>query len=280
MEVLEMDADLLILNASELVTVGSGPKIGVNMRDIGIISDGAVATKGDKIVFVGTSKDAGDVDAQEIIDATGKTVMPGFVDPHTHLIFAGSREYELALKIDGKSYLEILAAGGGILSTVKATRAAGLSELVASAEVRLNRMLVYGTTTIEAKTGYGLDTETELRCLEAMKELDSQHAIDIIPTFLGAHAIPPEFKENPEGYVSLVIDEMIPEVAERKLAKYCDVFCEEGVFSVEQSRRILTAAKERGSLRTFGLRAVRGLQPNGKLFFKAAFFRRDNRPVR
>jgi imidazolonepropionase len=178
----------------------------------------------------------------KLIDAYGKTVMPGLVDPHTHLVFAGTRENEFAMRIQGKSYQEIAAGGGGINATVAATRTAGRQELKAAARKALDRMLTLGTTTVEAKSGYGLELETELKMLEVIRDLNDEGPMTVIPTFMGAHEIPSEFRQNPEAYVDLVITRMLPEVAARKLARFCDVFCETGVFTVEQSERILSAA--------------------------------------
>ncbi len=245
--------DLLIKNASELLTLkgdNEGPRTVKGMIDLGIIQKGCVAVSGMKICAVGTLENIEDQveisPETKVIDAKGKTVMPGFVDPHTHLIFGGSREDELKLKLEGRTYLDILGMGGGILRTVRETRRASSKELFDSASKRLNRMLLFGTTTVEAKSGYGLETETEIKCLEVIEKLNQEHVMDLVPTFLGAHAIPPEYKENPDDYVNLVINEMIPAVSQQKLAKYCDVFCEKGVFSVEQSRRILEKGKELG----------------------------------
>jgi imidazolonepropionase len=248
-----LNVDLLIKNASELLTFegnNKSPRTGKDMADLGIIQNGSVAISGKKVCAVGTlDKIGGSVEISsdtKVIDALGKTVMPGFVDPHTHLIFGGSREDELKLKLEGKTYLDILKMGGGILRTVRETRAANSEELFDSASKRLNKMLRFGTTTLEAKSGYGLETETELKCLEVIKKLNEDHVMDLVPTFLGAHAIPPEHKENPDDYVNVIIDEMLPDVSEQTLAKYCDVFCEKGVFSVEQSRKILEKGKELG----------------------------------
>ncbi len=247
-----MEADLLIEHIAELITLKgeSKPRTGNEMRNLGIIEDGAIAIKGDRIIAVGTTLEVkGDISLSsqgEIIDGKRKTVMPGFVDPHTHLIFAGSREDELKLKLEGKSYLEILNMGGGILRTVQATRAASKEELFTQAFKTLDTMLSHGTTTIEAKSGYGLTTKDELKLLEVLKDLNGKHVIDIVPTFLGAHAIPPEFKEDADAFIDLIIEEMLPKVTEKSLAKYCDVFCEKGVFSIEHSRRLLKAAYEQG----------------------------------
>ncbi len=220
------------------------------MRDLGIIRQGALAARRGKIVWVGPTSEllntVRPMAFSKLIDAYGKTVMPGFVDPHTHLVFAGSRENEFAMRIQGNTYQEIAAAGGGINATVAATRKASKQELKFLAKKSLNRMLSLGTTTVEAKSGYGLDLETELKMLEVIRELNEAGPTTVIPTFMGAHEVPPEFRQNPEAYVDLVITRMIPEVAQRKLARFCDVFCETGVFSVEQSERILRAAQSAG----------------------------------
>ena len=248
-----MEADLLIKNAGQLVTsrgASFSPRLKGALGEIQVIEKGAVAAKGDKIIAVGTTPEVlGKIKISSetiVIDAAGRVVLPGLVDPHTHVVHGGSREHELDLKLKGVPYLEILARGGGILSTVRSTREAGREELVQRGLKYCDQMLGQGTTTAEAKSGYGLSTESELKTLEAVKEVNKKHPIDLVPTFLGAHAIPGEYKENPDEYVSIVIDEMLPAVTERGLAEYCDVFCEEGVFSVEQSRKILTAAADRG----------------------------------
>ena len=245
-------ADLLIKNASELVTLAGSkaPRVKEQMKELGIIGDGCLAIEGNKIVAVGKTNEVEKrvkVDGEtRIIDAFGKTVMPGFVDPHTHIIFAGSREDELALKIEGATYLEILERGGGIFSTVKKTREASKYDLVKSAKKRLDTMLRFGTTTAEVKSGYGLTAEDEIKCLEVIKELNNIHPIDLVPTFLGAHVIPPEYENDGDEYIDLIIDEILPVIKERRLAEYCDVFCEKNVFSIAQSRRLLTEAKNLG----------------------------------
>ncbi|MEM3613464.1 MAG: imidazolonepropionase [Candidatus Bathyarchaeia archaeon] len=239
-----------MVNASELITLAGGnekPRTGKRMRELGIIKNGCVAIKEGKILAVGkTSEIRKNFRAENIVNASGKTVLPGFVDPHTHLVFAGSREDEFQMRIEGASYMEILRAGGGILKTVRETRKASLDELLGFGLNTLDVMLRYGTTTVEAKSGYGLTTKDELKILEVIKRLNQLHAVDVVPTFMGAHAIPAEYASNPEEYVSLVVDEMIPAVAERRLAEFCDVFCEKGVFNLEQTRKILTAAKKHG----------------------------------
>ena len=247
------EIELLIKNASELLTLegeDKGPRSGKGMSELGIIKGGSIAVLGGRICAVGKIdevENSVNISSEtKIIDAKGKTVMPGFVDPHTHLIFAGSREDELKLKLEGKTYLDILKMGGGILRTVRETRKANKDELFKAGKRVLDRMLKFGTTTLEAKSGYGLETDTEIKCLEVIGKLDKEHVIDLVPTFLGAHAIPPEFKDNADGYVNLVIQDMLPKIAEKKLAEFCDVFCEKDVFSVEQSRKILSAGKELG----------------------------------
>jgi imidazolonepropionase len=244
------EADLLIENASELLTIRGGtekPRLGKSMRDLGIVRDGSVAIRNGRIVALGKTDEIKEkFESSESIDASRKVVMPGFVDPHTHLVFAGSREDEFEMRIEGTSYMEILRRGGGILKTVRETRRASKEELLESCKKTLDVMLEHGTTTVEAKSGYGLTATDELKCLEVMKPANEEHPIEIVPTFLGAHAVPPEYKDNPDEYVNLITDEIIPKVAARKLAEFCDVFCEKGVFDVEQSRRILLKGKEHG----------------------------------
>ncbi len=248
-----IQADLIIEGAAELLTLRGGaprPHRGEEMLELGIIREGAVAARRGKIVWVGPTdellRSVKPIAFSRLISAYGKTVMPGLVDPHTHLVFAGSRENEFAMRIQGKSYAEIAAAGGGINATVAATRKASAEDLKAGARLALNRMLALGTTTVEAKSGYGLDLDTELKMLEVIRELNEEGPMTVIPTFMGAHEIPPEYRHDPEAYVDLVITRMIPEIANRKLARFCDVFCESGVFSVEQTERILQAAKSAG----------------------------------
>ncbi len=256
-------ADLIIHNAGQLVTCASGgkPKRGGEMLDVGIIADGAVAIADGKFVGVGTKKEILDrFSADETIDAEGQVVCPGVVDPHTHIVFAGDRLDEFEQKIKGADYLEILAAGGGIISTVRLTRGASIESLVEQSRKRLDRMLACGTTSCEIKTGYGLDTETELKMLRVIEELDKTHAIEIVPTFLAAHTVPPEFKGNTDGYVDLICDEMLPlawkwyersHFADEKRPFFCDVFTEKNTFDLEQSRRVLDIARHIG----FGVKA-------------------------
>ncbi len=235
--------DLLITHASELLTLKgpAKPRVRKQMRNLGIMKNGSVAIKNGVIFDVGKHLR---YKADTILDASGKLVMPGFVDPHTHLVFAGSREFELDLKLAGVPYMEILKRGGGIFYTVKETRKATPAQLLQQSKKRLGTMLSYGTMSCEAKTGYGLDVETELKLLKVQKKLQETHPMDIVSTFLGAHAIPSGQKSN--EYVKLVIDEMLPKV--KGLARFCDVFCEKGVFTVAQANRILTAGKQYGLL--------------------------------
>ncbi len=242
-----MEVDLIIKNASELLTLTPSIK---EESGLGLIRKGTLALKEEQIFWVG-----GNVDKpKEImlssggqeIDATGKVVMPGLIDCHTHVVFAGSRENEFEQRIQGLNYLEIAARGGGILSTVEATRKASFEELFSLARKRLDRMLAKGVTTVEGKSGYGLSVEDEIKILKVMKALDEQHPVDLVPTFLGAHTIPKEFRDNRERYVDLVTEEMIPRVAEKGLAEFCDVFCEERALDLGESRKVLETGKRYG----------------------------------
>lgn len=243
---------LVVDNPNEMITVAGNnrkPRRGELLQNIGVMKEAALVIKKGIISEVGPRKEvlaSIDTDDAIILDATGKTVMPGFVDPHTHLVFAGSRENELRWKIEGASYTDIASKGGGILSTVNATREASSDELLALASDRLDIMMRHGTTSIEVKSGYGLSVEAEMMILEVARALSEEHEADISTTFLGAHAVPPEFKDHPEGYVDQVIDRMIPRVADEELADFCDVFCEEDFFDVEQSRAILEEGKTYG----------------------------------
>ena len=202
---------MLIHSASQLLTIAGAPQRGRDLGRLGIIQDGAVLIRDGKIVAVGTTDDLRQAYPHEdALDARGHVVMPGFVDPHTHLLWVGDRAAEFEMRLEGKTYLEILAAGGGILSTVKSTRQASLQTLMDETRPRLRDMFTHGTTTAEAKTGYGLQTETELRMLQALLLLDAEGPLDLAPTFLGAHAIPPEYKDDPDGYTSHLCSEMLP----------------------------------------------------------------------
>jgi len=248
-----MEVDLLI-HSAQLLTLAGGPQDGHELGNLKIIENGALAVKNEEIIAIGPSPELSKkYKAIQEIDATGRVVMPGFVDPHTHLIWAGDRAAEFEMRLAGATYMEIMNAGGGILSTVRRTRSASVDNLVAQARGRLNRMLSHGTTTAEVKTGYGLETETELRMMEAILRLDDENPVELIPTFLGAHAIPAEYRDNPEGYTDLICDEMLPslvnwweENATERPLPFVDVFCETGAFSLEQSRRILERAKALG----------------------------------
>jgi imidazolonepropionase len=255
-----MKADMIIRNCGQLLTCasGDGPKRRGSMQDVGIIDDGAVAVLGGKINAVGRSPDIlASYEAERIIDAEGRVVCPGFVDPHTHIVYAGDRLNEFELKIKGADYLDILAAGGGILNTVRQTRSASLDELVDSALHRLDKMLELGTTTVEIKTGYGLDTDTEIKMLEVIFELAESHPIDIVPTFLPAHTFPEEYKLNQQAYVDLICNEMFPRAMNlykfigSRLPLFADVFCENNAFNLLQTQQILEAAKAQG----FGIKA-------------------------
>ena len=248
-------ADLIVHNAGQLITCASGgkPKRGVAMHDVGIVENGAVAIGDGKILDAGRSEEIlRDFRSDKKIDAQGRVVSPAFVDPHTHIVYAGNRLDEFELKIKGVEYLEILAAGGGIISTVRQTRQASCEELVEQGRKRLDEMLASGTTTCEIKTGYGLDTETELKMLRVIEGLDKAHVIDVVPTFLAAHAVPPEYNENPDAYVELICSEMLPKAWDWYMSShfhaqgrpfFADVFCEKSAFDSAQSERILKTAK-------------------------------------
>ena len=244
-------ADFLIDNADVIVTcAGPAPRRGAAQREISALRHAVVAANEGVIVYAGAADGlAESVDVRRgatRIDARGCTVLPGFVDAHTHLVYAGDRRHELQQRLAGATYAEIAAAGGGIAHTVKATRAASEDELVESARARLDEMIGCGTTTCEAKSGYGLTTESELRLLRVIHRLNSEHSVDLVPTFLGAHEVPGEYQSRPDDYVALVINEMIPQVADETLAEWCDVFCEEGAFTPQESVAILAAAKAVG----------------------------------
>ena len=245
---------MLIHSASQLLTLKGGPQRGHELGRLEIIPDGAVLIQNEEIAAVGTTEELRLAYPQEpTLDAGGKVIMPGFVDPHTHAIWAGDRSAEFELRLQGKSYLDILAAGGGILSTVRATRTGSLETLLNETRPRLWSMFSYGTTTAEVKTGYGLRTAAELRMLQALLTLDKQGPLEIAPTFMGAHAIAPEFRDRPDDYTDLICNTMLPVLkdwwphqAPYKEMPFVDVFCETGAFSLEQSRRILSGAKELG----------------------------------
>ncbi len=245
---------MLIHSATQLLTLKGGPQRGRDLGNLGIIENGAVLIRDEKIAAIGkTDELRASVPGEPALDASGCVVMPGFVDPHTHIIWGGDRSAEFAMKMSGMHYLDILASGGGILSTVRATRTASIETLIAQTSPRLLRMFAHGTTTAEAKTGYGLQTATELRLLKALLALDDESPLELVFTFLGAHAIAPEYKDDPQGYTDLITETMLPIVcqwwgthAPRLPLPFVDVFCENKAFNLVQSRQILTRAKELG----------------------------------
>lgn len=246
-----MKVDLLIKNAAQLVTPMHSSQLKKEpMSELLIIEDGSVAIYDKKIVAIGTTSEisarlAGET-PQTIVDAAHKVVLPGFVDCHTHPIFLGTRENEFEMRIRGKNYREIADAGGGIRSSVRNIRGASKEQIIEAVLPRLDRFIEYGTTTIEAKSGYGLSLEDEIKSLEVIRELNKLHPIDLVPTFLGAHEIPDEYRANRRTYIELIINEMIPRVAEQQLAEFCDIFIEQNVFTVEEGRQILNVAKKSG----------------------------------
>ncbi len=244
---------LLVKNIGQLITMqGPVPRRGREMAEIGLIEDGAIAVSGTEITAVGKSDDiAGKVDLAEhcvVISAENNVVTPGFIDPHTHPVFARTREAEFEMRIQGKGYMEIAQAGGGIRSSVRHLRETSSEQLYANARKTVDALMHYGVTTMEAKSGYGLDTQAEIKSLEVIAKLNEIGPMELHPTFLGAHEVPDEYRDKRDEYIELVINEMIPAVAEKKLAVFCDVFCEAGVFTVDESRRILLAAREAGMI--------------------------------
>jgi imidazolonepropionase len=232
-----------------MTCAGPAPRRGRAQGQIETIEDGALAIHGQRVTFAGPDaalEASVDTTGARVVDAVRLSIVPGFVDAHTHAIFAGDRRGELRRRLAGATYAEIAASGGGIVATVRATREASEDDLVDQTRPRLDEMLACGTTTCEMKSGYGLELDTELRMLRAMKRVAAEHAIDVVPTFMGAHEIPPEFRERRDTYVDLVIEEMIPAVAAAGLADWCDVFCERGVFTPTESRRILDAGLRAG----------------------------------
>ena len=239
-----------IVNCSQVVTLAgpARPRVGSELREVGIVSRGGLFVRDGLIERVGTSAEIErSIDATTtVVDAGGRVLLPGFVDAHTHPVFAGTRVDEFEERSRGATYQEIAARGGGIQSTVNRTRAASVDELVATGRRYADWFLRGGTTTVEAKSGYGLSLEDELKILRAIKRLDGETSLRYVPTFLGAHSIPPEYRSRRDSYVSLIIDEMLPQVAQQKLAEYCDVFCEEKVFTTDESWKILSAARCHG----------------------------------
>jgi imidazolonepropionase len=241
---------LAVINCSQVVTLAgpARPRVGTELRELAIVSGGGLLVRAGLIERVGT---AAEIDSligidTEVIDAGGRVVLPGFVDAHTHPVFAGTRVDEFEARSKGATYQEIAARGGGIQSTVNRTRAASVDQLIAVGRRYAQWFLRGGTTTIEAKSGYGLSLEDELKILRAIKQLDKETSLRYVPTFLGAHSVPPEYRSRRNEYVSLLIDEMLPQVGQQKLAEYCDVFCEEKVFTTDESWKILSAARCHG----------------------------------
>ncbi len=244
-----MKVDVIIKNTTQLLTLQGPPhpRSGKEMDEPGIIKNGAVAIKGEKILAVGTTEEIkANYISDKIIDASNKVVMPGFVDPHTHPVFVHTRENEFEMRIKGKSYVEISQSGGGIRSSIKAVREASEDELYILSEKRIKKMISNGTTTLEAKSGYGLSTESEIKMLKVIKRLNENLPIDIIPTFMGAHEFPIEYKDNHEEYIRILKEEMMPEVRKQSLAEYIDIFTEKHVYNIQQSRDILNHAKKLG----------------------------------
>ncbi|HXB55844.1 MAG TPA: imidazolonepropionase [Vicinamibacteria bacterium] len=244
-------ADLIVRNIGLLATLaGPVPRRGPALRDIGPRGEAALAAAGGRIVWVGAdralSSEVSPAQGATLVDAEGGAVIPGLVDPHTHLAFAGDRDEEIRRRLAGASYQEIAASGGGILQTVRATRSASREELADAIEARLDEMLLCGTTTAEVKSGYGLETAAEIRSLEAIRAAAARHPVTVVPTFLGAHEVPMEHRGARERYLDLLVQEMIPAVGQHGLAAFCDVFCEEGVFTVAESRRVLEAGRRAG----------------------------------
>ena len=245
-----VEADLIIKGASELLTCRAGSRDAQGHVDVGRVPDGAVAARDGRIVWIGTEgalqEEVRLVRGGEMLDADGRVVMPGLVECHSHLAWAGDRADEFQLRVAGATYGQVQEAGGGIASTVHATRAASDDVLRALARKRLDRFMRYGVTTVEAKSGYGLSLEQEIRKLEVYRDVSLAHPVDVVPTLLAAHVVPVEFSERADDYVKLIVKKMIPQVAKKKLARFCDAFCERGAFTVEQCRRVLEAGLENG----------------------------------
>lgn len=249
-----MSQRLLIHNASQVLTLAGPPQRGERLGELNLIANGAVLIEGEHIAAVGTTEALlADFPHADRLDAGGRVVLPGLVDPHTHAVWAGDRAAEFEMRLQGKTYLEIMQAGGGIISTVRQTRAASMAELIAETRPRLQRMFAHGTTTAEVKSGYGLQTGAEIKMLQTILALDAEGPLELVPTFLGAHAVPPEYKDNPQGYTDHVCAEMLPAVqgwwrssAPSAAPPFVDVFCETGAFTLAQSRQILETARDLG----------------------------------
>lgn len=249
-----MTKPVWIKHASQLATLalnGKGPRVKEEMSELSLIEDGSLWLEDGVVKAVGTTakleEQYGERENEaEVVDASGCLVTPGLVDPHTHVVYGGSREREFEMRLEGATYMEIMNAGGGIHATTRMTREATEEELMEQTMRRLDSFLTHGVTTAEGKSGYGMNIETELKQLRVMQKLQEAHAIDIVPTFMGAHAVPPEYKEREDEFVDHLIKDMLPVVVEEKLAEFNDVFCEKGVFTPEQSERILEAGKDYG----------------------------------
>ena len=244
-----MKVDTIIINADKIATIASDTnrKAGSAMSDAGMLNNAGIAIKDSLIVDLGDSREISEnYTANKVIDATGKILSPGFVDSHSHPVFVHTREAEFAMRLEGKSYVEISLAGGGIRSSISSVRNASVDELVELSLPRIRRMIALGTTTLEAKSGYGLSTQSELRQLEAIARLNRILPIDIVPTFMGAHEFPAEYKNDHEAYIKILTEEMMPAVKEQGIAEFCDIFTEAHVFSIDESRRVLQAAREHG----------------------------------
>ena len=246
---MEDSSILVIKNAAQMVTSSSRgqPRRGTEMSQLTILSDAALVVEDGIISWLGPTTEMPAIpQSAQVIDAAGKIVLPGFVDSHTHLVWAGSREAEFEQRLQGRTYQEIAAAGGGINATVSSVRQASKDELKVAMRRRLERMLRFGVTTVEVKSGYGLNLADEVKCLEVIAELNAEGPLELVPTFLGAHAVPPEFRHDQAGYINLLVRDMLPQIARDKLAEFCDVFCETGVFSLAESERILKQARDLG----------------------------------
>lgn len=244
-----MKTDLIIRNADQLLTLSGAARArkGPEMNCLGIIANGAVAVQDGRIIACGKSADiCREYQADQTIDAAGKVVMPGFVDPHTHPVFYATREKEFEMRLQGKTYVEISQSGGGIRSSIAGVREASEQELFELSRKRIERIIANGTTTLEAKTGYGLSTDSELKMLRVIERLQRELPIDIVPTFMGAHEFPPEYQDDRDEYIRILKDEMLPKVAESGLTQYCDIFTEAHVYNIEQSREILNHARKLG----------------------------------